>query len=79
MIGLIVIACALAASGRCDPTSTRVDVLDLVWSTPIGCVIATPQVVAQWSAANPGYRIVTTKCVPEARLRAVVAEIEEGV
>lgn len=79
MIGLIVIACALAASGRCDPTSTRVDVLDLTWPTQIGCVIATPAIVAQWAEANPGYRIVATKCVPEARIRAVVAEIEEGV
>lgn len=78
MIGMIIVACQIGTIGACDPTVRRVDVPDIVWPVPMGCVVAAPQIVAQWAEANPGWRVLEVKCVPVERLGAEIAKIEEG-
>jgi hypothetical protein len=74
---LILIACAVGAGGEPDCNAgRRVDVPDFVWPTPIGCIVASSQLAASWSAGNPGWRPVELRCVPTMRLPAELAELE---
>jgi hypothetical protein len=76
-VSLILIACAIGvgAQPNCG-LGRRVEVAASTWPTPMGCVVAAPQLAAAWAAANHGWRPVETRCVPTVRLAAELSELE---
>lgn len=76
MFSLIVVAClSIGGAPNCE-AGRRVDVVDQVWPVPMGCLTAVPGVVAQWSEANPSWRVVEVRCVPTLRVPEVISDLE---
>lgn len=76
MFSLIVIACLLIDGAPNCEASRRIDVADQIWPAPMGCLAAVPGAIAQWSEANPSWRVVEIRCVPTLRVPEVISELE---
>jgi hypothetical protein len=76
MYVLVVIACGLAMSGEPNCSLARkVDVAIEPYPSMMGCAVVGNLVRPSYEAANPGYRVTETKCVPIQHLERVLTEL----